>query len=49
MEQCKKQGRCNKFPFCEENPKNCNKFEKRNYEMKQVKEDGISFTFERIG
>lgn len=45
MENCRK---CSKFPFCEEEPKNCNKFEKRYYEMKLVDTDGISFKFERV-
>lgn len=45
MENCR---RCVRFPFCEEKPENCNKFEKRNYEMKLVDTDGISFKFERV-
>ena len=45
MENCRK---CARFPFCEEEPENCNKFEKRNYEMKLVDTDGKSFKFERV-
>ena len=45
MENCRK---CARFPFCEEEPENCNKFEKRNCEMKIVDTDGISFKFERV-
>lgn len=46
MENCRK---CARFPFCEEEPEKCNKFEKRNYEMKLVDTDNISFKFERVG
>ena len=42
-------GKCARFPFCEEEPENCNKFEKRDYEMKLVDTDGTSFKFERVG
>lgn len=41
-------GKCARFPFCEEAPENCNKFKKRDYEMKLVDTDGISFKFERV-
>ena len=48
MEECRKQGICSKFPFCDEEPKNCSKFTKRDYEMKLVSTDGKTFKFEKI-
>lgn len=48
MNNCNKQGVCKKFPFCEENPETCTKFEKREYQTKLVSTDGKSFKFERI-
>ena len=45
MNKCRK---CARFPFCEENPEECNKFIKRNYETKLVKVNGLNYTFERI-
>ena len=48
MEKCIENGVCKKFPFCEEEPEECNKFNKREYEMKLVDTDGVSFKFEKI-
>ena len=45
MNNCVK---CARFPFCEEEPENCNNFKKRNYEIKLVNKDGNNFKFERV-
>lgn len=48
MEKCIENGVCKKFPFCEEEPEYCDKFNKREYEMKLVATNGKTFKFEKI-